>query len=356
LTVVLAGLIPSNANLACGANLARYVSPDFCAVFVIHPERTQNSTLITAAKSALPAEAASVDPLAPAIQVLRNQKDLPQGMDTAKLAKLLLGKPIHRIVVLFDPVPAANVKLGVGMIVQFGADVDGEGILSAITSQWQSADVEGVQYKKLKNPSPGQPDFAALAPDSQTLIAGLDVTVVKMLAKNQGERPLLKQMQQSSFNNDILVEFLAAPLLAKLPAATGKSLDETLAGLGNPALAALAKDVQMASIKLNFSGDTLAHAEVVNGKPESAAMLLAMTNMGVGAGKAKFEDFKKKPPPAMLVPPPLLSAVSKVGDEVFAGLTVKADGPKLVLDLPMPESLPELMKQAAALGAKMAPH
>jgi hypothetical protein len=57
----------------------------------------------------------------------------------------------------------------------------------------------------------------------------------------------------------------------------------------------------------------------------------------------------------MPLPPPLLSAISKLGDELFAGLTVKADGAKLVVDLPMPESLPELMKQAAALGAKSAP-
>ena len=186
-------------------------------------------------------------------------------------------------------------------------------------------------------------------PDSQTLIAGLDVTVVKMLAKSQGDRPLLKQLQQSSFDNDILVEFQAAPLLAKLPAATGKSLDESLAGLGNPALAVLAKDLQSVSIKLNFGG-TLVHAEVVSGKPESASMMLVLTNVGLGAGEAKFEAFEKNPPPIPL-PPPLLSAISKVGDDLFAGLTVKADGAKLVVDLPMPESLPELMKQAAALGA-----
>jgi len=350
--LALAGLLASGANMARGAGLSRYISPDFCAVLVINNvTRTQNSVLADA-RSALPPDAASANQIAAAKQMLRmRQKDLPRGMDLDKLFKLLEGKPARRVVVVVEPAPAANLPLGVGIIVQFDAEIDGEAILSAITTQWESADVAGVQYKKIKSPLKGFAGPAALAPDAKTLILGMDVTVAKMLAKNEGDRPLLKQLQQSSFDNFLLVEFLAAPLLAKLPEISGKSLDETLAVTGNPAVA---KDVQSASIKLNLSGDTLAHVEIVCGKAESATMLAAMTNMGVGIGKTQFEEFKKKPSVPML-PSTLVSLISKVGDEVFAALTVKADGPKLVVHVPMPESLPELLKEAVALQARMTP-
>ena len=79
--------------------------------------------------------------------------------------------------------------------------------LYRLSPAWQPAEAEGTKYMKMKNPTAGQPDVAAVVADSQTLIAGFDVTVVKMLAKDQGEQPLVKQLQRASFKNDIL-EFL----------------------------------------------------------------------------------------------------------------------------------------------------
>lgn len=351
LAVVLAGLIPSGHHAARAADLARYISPDFCGALVIHPQRIGQSTLIEALKSGLPKEMAAADPIGAAIAAMGKQKNLPPGMDVAKLAKLLQGKAVRRIVFLVDPMPAPKVPAAPGIIVQFGADVDSDGILSAISSDWQPAEAEGTKYKKLKNPETDQPDLAALMPDSRTLITGLEVTVVKMLAKDQGSQPLLTQLQRASFDNDILVEFLADPLLAKVTKATGKSADEALAAMGP--MGALAKEIKTVSIKLNFSGKTLLHTEIATVKPETATMFASLAQTYVAGVKPKFEELKKQPPP--FVPPALVSVVSKVGDEAFEGLKIKAEGPLMELDLPMPESLPGALKAAGELLAQMQP-
>ncbi len=351
LAIALAGLIPGGTNLARGANLARYLSSDFCAAVVIHPDRISKSTLAVGLKSSLPKEMLSDGSNLAAITPMMNQKNLPRGMDLAKLAELLKGKTIVRIVVLIDPILTADVPAAPGIIVQFGDDIDGDAILSAVCSEWQPAETNGVKYKTLKNPQPGKPSIAALAPDARTLIAGLDGTVVKMLAKDQGSQPLLKQLRHTNFDNDIILEFLAEPLLAQADKG-GQSAEKVLAKLGGPDLARLAKEVKSFSAKLNYSGETLLHAEVVTDTPDRAAMYAAAARSNVNDFKPQFEAMKKQPLP--FVPPPAVKVLSKLGDEVFDGLTIKNDGPQLVVDLAMPASLPEALKVAVQTAAQMA--
>jgi hypothetical protein len=350
LTIALAGLLSGGTNVAGGAELTRYLSPDFCAVVVIHPERIKTSTLAVAANSALPKEMASADPTPALMAALATQKNLPPGLDVAKLVKLTAGKAVRRIVIFIDPMPAKDLPAAPGVIVQFGEDIDTEGLLSAISSGWEPVEAVGTKYKKLQNPKPGQPDLAAVALDPRTLIAGMDATVLKMLAKDQGVQPLLKQLQHTSFDHDIIVEFLAEPLLAKVAKSAGKSPEEVLASMGDgkTTWGQLAKDVKSASLTLDFSGETLFHGEVGAAKPESAAAMSMMATMGVAGGKAKFAEMKKGPLP--MVPPAALEVISKLGDEMFAGLTIKAEGPRLVVDLPMPASLPDALKFAAQMA------
>ena len=171
-----------------------------------------------------------------------------------------------------------------------------------------------------------------------------------MLAKDQGAQPFLKQLRNASLDNDICLEFLAEPLWAKITKATGKSTDNALAAMGNPMLAGLAKEVKSVSIKLNFSGKTLLHAEIATVKPETAAMFTAIAQKSVTDLKPNFEEMKKQPPPMM--PPPLVPIISKLGDEVFEGLKVKAEGPLMEIDLAMPASLPDALKAASEMAAQ----
>ena len=229
---------------------------------MIHPDRISKSTLATALKAGMPKEKAPADPAAALTMALASQKNLPKGMDIAKLVKLLEGKTVVRIVVLIDPILKPDIPAGFGIIVQFGDDIDGDAILSAVSSEWQPAEAHGVKFKTLKNPQPGMPAFAALAPDARTLITGLQGTVVKMLAKDQGSQPLLKQLRHTNFDNDIILEFSAEPLLSQA-AKSGKPAEEVLATMGGPDLARLAKEIKSFSTKINFSGETLLHAEVL---------------------------------------------------------------------------------------------
>lgn len=359
LAIALAGLIPGGTNVARGAELPRYVSSDFCAAMVIHPDRIGKSTLAEALKSGLPKEMASADPAAAAAGALSSRNlmfgnnKLPPGMDVAKLAKLLEGKTILRIVVLIDPMPTAGVPAAPAIILQFTDDIDGDGILAATSSDWQPAEAKGVKYKKLKNPEAGKPGFAALLPDARTLIVGLDCSVVKMLVRDDRGQPLLKQLQHTNFDNDIILEYLAEPALAAAAKGGGSSAEKGLAPAAGLAAMGPPKEIKSASATLNFSGKTLLHAEVATDTPETAAMFAAMARKAVADAKPKFEEMKKQPPP--LVPPPAVAAISKLGDEVFEGLTVKSDGPRLVVDLPMPASLPDALKLAGQLAAQMAP-
>ena len=175
-----------------------------------------------------------------------------------------------------------------------------------------------------------------------------------MLAQNQGDRPLLKQLQHG-FDNDVVLEFYAEPLVASLTKETGKSIDELWPwGCPTRRLVPIAKDVKAVSVRLNFSGKELLQSEVTTGKPETAAALALMAKQGAEAGKKKFEDVKKNPPPgpgAMFVP-----MISKVGDEVFDGLEVKGEDTQLTVNLPMPDSLADTLKTLSqVLGAFIPP-
>jgi hypothetical protein len=342
--IALAGLSLGSMQAARAADLTQYISPDFCAVLVIHPDRIGESTLAEAVKSVLPKEAVNGDPTMALKAMAQNQKNLPPGFNAEKLAKLLKDVKVHRVVVAFDTNAEKPAAAGGGLIVQFASDVDGEAILSAVSTAWQDADIGGVKCKSMK--SPDGADIAAVAPDSRMLIAGVKATVAKMLAKNEGERPLLKQLQKASLKHDILVEFYAEPMWAGLTKSSGKSIDQLAASAGNPDMA---KDVKSVSLQLDFSGKTLLHGEVSSGKPETAATLAMMGQVGVNGGKQQFAALKRQPPP--LLPPPLVPVLSKLGDEIFAGLAIKSDGPLLTVDLPMPDSLPDALKA----GAKMIP-
>src|SRR5208282_1715567 len=92
LALVLGGLIPNGRNVARGADLGHYISPDFCAALVIHPDRISKSTLAEAIKPDLPKAKESPDAMKAAVAALANQKGLPPGFDLAKIAKLLEGK------------------------------------------------------------------------------------------------------------------------------------------------------------------------------------------------------------------------------------------------------------------------
>ena len=297
LAIVLAGLGPRGAMAAeakAGA-LARFVAPDFCAAVIIHPERIAKTPLADAIKSAMPKQAQATDASA-LLTTLSAQGQLPPGMDADQLAKLLEGKQVHRVIVLVDPMPAADVPVSPGLVVQFSTDVDGAAILSAASKDWKPADTNGTKYQKTKNPEADKPDLGACVVDARTLIFGLESTVVKMLAKSQGSSPLLERLRKAKLDNDIVVEVVVEPALKKIAKATGKSIDEALADLAPQA--AMAKDIKSLSVVVNYSGKTLLHAELVTTKEESAGTLGMLATMGLSAGKEKLEELKKDPPPA----------------------------------------------------------
>jgi hypothetical protein len=347
LAIVLAGLVSTTTNVVQAASLANFVSSDFCGALVIHPQRIEKSTLAENLKTGMPKQAAA-DPTA-ALAAMGKMQGLPPGMDLAKLVKLLNGKVVTRIVILLDPMPAPTVPIAPGLIVQFGEDIDTEAVLAAITSDWQSGETQGLKYKKMKNPQPGQPDFAVYAPDTRMLVAGLEGTVVKMLAKHEGARPLLRQLQHSSFDNDILIEFLAAPVIEAKTKNVGNSKGNPLSG---PDLDKALKEVKSFSIKINFSGTTLIHAEMVTDSDDTASMYASFARKGISDFKPQFEAMKKQPLPGL--PAEAMPVLSKLGDEILGGLSVKNEGPQITAELPMPASLPDALKVLAQIGAKMA--
>ena len=295
------------------------------------------------------------DPAA-AAAMLKSQKNLPKGMDVEKLAKLLQGASVRRVVIAFDGTPIVSespltaggpsgTEVAAGIIVQFTDDVDGESLVSAISSEWKAVEISGHKCKTLKTPD--SPEIAVVAPDSRTLIAGNRATVEKMLAKNEGDRPLLKQLQRASLKHDILIEFSAEPTRAARAKSTGK-MPGSLAFLFG-----LAETAESLSVQVDFSGPSLLHCELTSDKPEKAAGLAMMGKLQIDAAKKKFAELKKSPP--MFTPPMLVPVLSKLGDEVLAGVEIKSDGPRLTVDLPTPDSLPDALKAVAKLAAMMPP-
>jgi hypothetical protein len=350
LAIVLAGVASRGAMAeeAKGGELVRFVAPDFCAAIVIHPERIAKTPLANAIKSVMPKQKDETSDVAALLTTLNTQGQLPPGMNVEQLTKLLEGKKAHRVIVLVDPMPAADVPASPGLIVQFSTDVDGEAILSAASKEWKPADTKGIKYQKMKSPEAGKPDIAASVVDARTIVFGLESTVVKMLAKSQGSSPLLNRLRKADLNNDIIVEVVAETALKKIAKSTGKSIEEALADLAPQAV--MAKDVKSFSATINYSGKTLLHAELVTTKEESAGTLGMLATMGISAGKEKLAEFKKDPPP---LPPKALKPLTKLCEEVLGSLKVKNDGPRLVIDLPMPASLPDAIKAMGELAKDM---
>ena len=353
--VVLAGLVffPSRDTARAAAELLPYFSPDFCFAIVIHPEQIGNSTLAQALKSALPQQKTG-DPTAAAKAMLKTQKNLPPGMDLEKLAKLLKDAPVKRVVIVVDGVPVArgnaqaaggksDMDVGAGLIVQFSKDVDGESIVSATSSEWKEVEIAGHKCKTLKTEDSSE--IAAVVPDTRTLIAGHRTTVEKMLGQNTGDRPLLKQLQRSSLKHDILIEFCAAPTRSERAKVTGKPSD-----LLN-SLSQLAQTAESLSLQVDFSGPSLLHCELTSDKPEKVAMLATMGKSQIEVAKQQFAALKQSP----LIPPTLAPAASKLGDEVLGGVEIKANGPKLTVDLPTPDSLSDALVALAKLAPTMMP-
>jgi hypothetical protein len=349
--IALTGLVCDTGE-ARAADLTRFISPDFCAAVVIHPERINESTLAETIRSSLPKEMAGGDLISLVKTTLaQNLRGLSTGADGQKIEKLLQGAKIHRIVFFTDSAMVEN-ALGAAVIVQFGADMDGEGLIAATLPDRQNVEAGGVKYSKIKG-RPGVPDMAAVAPDSRTLIVGVESTVVKMLGKNEGERPLLKQLQKATLNHDILIEVCAEPLWAGL-AKGGMKQEQLLAGLPpDGGLGDMAKDIKSLSLRLDFSGDTLIHAEATTGKAETAAMMAKNGQDMLNVGKQQFEALKKAPP--SIAPADLVPTASKLGDEALAGVKIKADGTTATLDVAMPPSLPEALKAAGKMVSPMIP-
>jgi hypothetical protein len=170
-----------------------------------------------------------------------------------------------------------------------------------------------------------------------------------MLVKEQGDRPLLRQLQHASFDNDIVFEFFAAPFWAGLTKSTGKSIDEILAAEPDPAAAAVAKDIKSVSIRVNFSGKTLLRSEVTTGTPETAAKLAAKAQEGVTEAKKQYEKFKKQPPPGPMVF--LMPMITRVADEGFEGLEIKADEGQMTVTLATPKSLPDTLRSVGQMAS-----
>ena len=350
LAIALAGFVPLAKNVASAADLGRYISPDFCAALVVHPARITKSKLWEAIKSGLPPAMATTDPRKAAIESIAHDKNAPPGIDPAKIMGLLEGKNITRVVIFIDPMPKPNIPASFGMIVQFDADIDSDALFAAFSTGWEPAESNGVKYKKIRT-GPGEPDAAALMPDARTLIFGIEVSVAKMLGDNSSkDQPLLSQLQHSRFDNDVLVEFLADPLQAKL----ANGMLEKLAGPNGAEVAKHKNDVKALSLKLNFSGKSLLHLEIVADKEETAKTYAAMGTVVINTvAKPQWEEFKKKPNP--MVPAEAVPVLSKLGDEILDGLNVSNDGSRFVVDLAMPASLPDAAKLAARLGPQMAP-
>ena len=145
------GLVSAGARPARAADLGQYLAPDFCGVIVVHPQRIGQSTLAEAIKTGLPKAIVNADPVdaiaASMKKSLNKGKDLPPGMDVDKLASLLRGKPLKRIVVMIDAGLDKKGEPSSAVVAQFVDEIDTEGVLAAITTQWEPAETNGVKYK-----------------------------------------------------------------------------------------------------------------------------------------------------------------------------------------------------------------
>ena len=124
--------------------------------------------------------------------------------------------------------------------------------------------------------------------------------MVKTLAVQQGERPLLKQLQRASFDNDITPRGPPPNRCGRAspkPAAS-RSTKRSAPMVGkDPAMAGMAKDIKSVSLRVNFSGKKLLRGEAATGKQETASMMLTIGQQLKGTAKQKLEESQKQPHP-----------------------------------------------------------
>jgi len=328
-------------------DLAAFIAPDFCAAIVIHPQRLAESPIAAALQVGTPA--AQESPAAGmAAMAMAMPKAAEAGVDLMKLTQVLGNNQLRRIVVLVEPFPTAEIPASPAVILQFEADVDPDQLFPALAKGAEKAEHQGATYYKSATAIEGVVLAGHVAAGKIVLVAP-EPTLLKMLTTSETPGPLLTQLRHTGMGNDIILEYVAKPLLDAAGKA-GKS-PENLFPQGDDPTGGLIKDVASASMTLNLSGASLAHLEVVAGDEAVAAKLQAMLAGLQAMATQQYEGVKKEPPPQL--PAPLATPIFAVGDDLLKGLAIKQDGTRVVVDLKMPKGLPELVKNLAAIAPMM---
>ncbi len=322
-------------------DLSAYISPEFCAAVVIHPQRLAESPIL----AKLPKKADQSGPADMGAAMLAlSQVPAAQKVNLMKLAEALAGNALRRIVVVVDPTPNEAGPVSGGVILQFDAELDGDVLFPAVVPDAQKKEIQGAACYTFKPEGPKEVTVAACARGKIVLVAP-EATMKKMLTPASAVGPLLGQLRKTGLANDVIVEYAAQPLSKGL-AAGGMSLEKL--AQADPQVA-LATQIQAASVTLNLSGETLLAAQLAVKDEAAAAQMAAMLEGVKAMGQQQFEALKQQPMP--MLPPQLSEQLFTVVGDLLGKTKVDKSRATVSLTIGMPKGLAELLEQAAQMAA-----
>ena len=321
----------ATSNAAERVRPSAYISGDFCAVLVIHPQRIAKSPL---------AKPLPLDGVAGAAE-----SQAPADVDVAALFETLKPEKILRIIVVVDPVPGGNLAFLPGVIVQYTEDIDGAAVLKALLEDAAIAKHNGKTYHR-----GAETDFLAKLPlcghvaDDRTLVFAAEPTMKKMLSAKKTDNPLLDRMKKTTLNHDVIVEFVAAPMVKAFEKKTGKTVAEALEDDPEDPIGQIATMVAGVSLTLDLSGDTLLKVNVTAASDAAAVQMEVMAKLGLKEAEKQFEALK--PMIAENAPPNLTEPINALVKQVLSGLTISRSERDINAVLLMPAALLDLARNA----------
>jgi hypothetical protein len=316
--------------------LDRFIPGDFCGAVIVHPSRIMKSPLWAGFPSFREFSALGGDGEA---------EKQPDTLLEQQALKALDASKIRRAILLIDPFPGGNVMFLPAMILQFEDDADTTA-LSKVIKQDSTKLVKTPDgdYYRTKQPMMETP-MAACEPVHGTFLIAPEPTLKKMLAPSKAPRPLADRLHAADLDNDVVVEYLAAPAVDAAARMLGKRREDLPSTKTDEPFKTLLLSVKSMSLALNLKRGPLVRAELVAVSEQEAARLHDMASPVLANLPKSFQSYKTEA--AKRMQPELAEPLFATGDELLAGAELRKDGAKLTLTLKSPESLARL---AAAAG------
>jgi prepilin-type processing-associated H-X9-DG protein len=303
-----------------------YVTPDFFAALVIHPQRIVKSPLVA--------------PLLKDEMVAGQIRRL--GIEPAEIEEAMV----------LMPVPTKNKPSGKGespcFVVRFAHAVDAKSLLAKLQGMVTEGEAAGLGETTCAGKKCYQfasaPWCIAHVPDDRTILLGTDLNMTKILSAGEASGPLAGRLRQADADTDAIF----AMALESVRDYVNDGTKESKRG-APPAMVPFLDIPRMlkgATFMLDLTGDTLLTVVLEANDAPAAAKVEQLVKDGQNMGGEQLASMRKEMPPATKQ---AVAPIFDLGSQVLSGLSVTQSKSEVKITVKRPAGMAEAVPKLAAM-------